>query len=135
MYSRHHAAISAVVGLALAAADVTSLAAVWLVAGAVLLGVFVDLDHFLIARLRTGSWEPLVRCLRNPRLALLDQDDIFATGAVGVWTRLVSHIVITVVLVAGLSVVDPALAVAAAAVLVAHILSDVVWDAWGGALG
>lgn len=101
-----------------------------LVVGAGLLGTAVDLDHFVIARLRTGSWSQLRRCLADPRMALLEQDEIFQEGAVGKLARLASHLLITAVLVAGLSVVGPTLALAAGVVLAVHILCDVAWDLW-----
>ena len=134
MRSRHHFPISAVVGVVLALTVETPLPAPVLVLGAALLGTFVDLDHFLIARVRTGTWEPLVRCLRDPRMALLDQDAIFEVGDVGVWTRLASHAVITVALVAALSAASPPLALAAGIVLAVHVGCDVAWDAWRGTL-
>lgn len=128
MRSSHHFVISALVGVALALAVETPLPAVALVGGAALLGTFVDLDHFLIARVRTGSWEPFVRCLRRPRMALLEQDGIFETGDVGARTRLVSHAVITVVLVGALATIVPSLALATGTVLAVHIACDVAWD-------
>jgi len=92
------------------------------------LGVLIDLDHFLLARLNTGSWRATVAVLRNPRLVLFDQDAIFETGEVGAVQRLLSHVAITVVLVAGLLPVSRSLAVVSGVVLVGHILSDVLWD-------
>jgi hypothetical protein len=134
MRSRHHFPISAVVGLALAAAVETGIPDLAVVVGAALLGTFVDLDHFLIARLRTGSWDPLRRCLRNPRMALFDQTEIFTRGDVGARTRLVSHLVIAGLLVGGLRGVTPGLAIVAGVVLAVHVCCDVAWDAWRGEL-
>jgi hypothetical protein len=134
MYTRHHAVVSALVGVALAVTVSTPLPAFLLVVGVTLLGVFVDLDHFLIARVRTGNWNALVRCLRSPRVAFLDQDEIFEGDAVGAWPRLGTHVVITAALVTALAVVSPALALAAGVVLVVHIGCDVAYDVRRGAL-
>lgn len=92
------------------------------------LGVLVDLDHFLLARVNTGSWRATVTVVRNPRLLLFDQESIFEDGEVGAVQRLGSHVVITVGLVGGLLPVSPYLAVVTGVVLVGHILSDIVWD-------
>jgi len=130
MRSRHHFPISLGVGVVLAATLQTPLPPLVLVAAAGLLGTAVDLDHFLIARLRTGSWEPLRRCLADPRMALLDQAGIFDEGDVGTVTRLGSHLAITVAVVLTLAAVARSLALAAAAVLATHIACDVAWDLW-----
>jgi hypothetical protein len=132
MLTRHHALVSVLVGVTLAVTVPTPLPNPLLVAGVTALGTLVDLDHFLIARVRTGSWGPLCRCLSDPRMALFDQSEIFDEGDVGARTRLVSHVAITGLLVGGLSVVAPSLALAAGTVLVAHIACDGIWDAWRG---
>ncbi len=130
MHSRHHFPISLAVGAALAVTLETPLPWPVLLAGAGLLGTAIDLDHFLVARLRTGSWRHFRRCLADPRMALLDQDEIFEEGDVGTVTRLGTHLAITAGLVAALVRVDRSLAVAAAVVLAVHIASDVLWDLW-----
>jgi hypothetical protein len=129
MLTRHHALVSALVGVVLAVAVPTPLPGPLLVAGVTALGTLVDLDHFLIARVRTGSWGPLRRCLSDPRMALFDQDEIFDEGDVGAGTRLVSHVLVTGLLVGGLAFVAPSLALVAGVVLVAHVACDVIWDA------
>ncbi|MFC7136054.1 hypothetical protein ACFQRB_04820 [Halobaculum litoreum] len=69
MYSRHHAAVSAVVaaGLvwALPLGDRLAVAAGW---WAVLTaaGVLIDLDHFVMARVVRGDWANARRALANP---------------------------------------------------------------------
>lgn len=130
MRSRHHFPVSLAVGLGLAATLSTPLPPPLLVAGAGLLGTAVDLDHFLIARVRTGSWRHFRRCLADPRMGLLEQDEIFEDGDVGTLTRLGTHFVITATLVAALAPVERSLAVAAGVVLAVHVLSDAVWDLW-----
>ncbi|MFC4249302.1 hypothetical protein ACFOZ7_20620 [Natribaculum luteum] len=102
--------------------------AFFLVAYAVAAGVLIDLDHFVIARIKTGSWDALRFCLENPRTALVDQDGIFERGDVGVLSRLLSHLVIVGVLAPVLALESTELAVLTAAVLYAHLVSDVVWD-------
>lgn len=134
MYSIHHAAVSAVVGaiVAFVAGSIdllgVALPPIALVGYAVAIGVFVDLDHFLIARLRTGSWEALRFCLRNPLAAFGDQGEIFAPGDVGGLNRLLSHLLIAGVAVAGLAALSVEFAVFTGAVLYVHVVTDVAWD-------
>jgi hypothetical protein len=92
------------------------------------LGVLIDLDHFLLARLNTGRWRAARAVVRKPRLVLVDQESIFETGEVGAVQRLWSHLLVTVALVGGLLFVSPYLAVLSGVVLAGHVLSDVVWD-------
>lgn len=99
-----------------------------LVIYAAVLGVGIDFDHFLVARLNTGSWAAARRCLRDPRIVFADQDAIFASGDVGVLRRLLSHVLIAGLLVAGLTFVDPFLAAFSAVVLYGHLLADLIWD-------
>ena len=129
MYSREHLASSLLVGLALVPVVETPLGAPGTVVYAGLLGTFVDLDHFVIARLRTGSWSALRRALTSPRAALLEQDHLFERGDVGKRTRLASHLAIGTVLVGGLLPTWPSLAVVSAVVLGLHVAADAVWDA------
>ncbi|MHB9285500.1 hypothetical protein ACKVMT_00490 [Halobacteriales archaeon Cl-PHB] len=130
MYSRHHLVVSVVVVVPFLG---------WydgpggwpaLLAWAAAVGVFVDLDHFLLARWRTGSWEPLRRTLSSARVAVVDQEEIFETGDVGQMRRMASHLVIAGVLTGLLALVSASLAVATAVVLYAHVLGDAVWDTW-----
>jgi len=55
----------------------------------------IDLDHFLIARLKTGNWDAVRFCLTDPGAAVTDQSEIFDPGDVGVLSRLLSHVVLT----------------------------------------
>ncbi|MFB6180011.1 MAG: hypothetical protein ABEI77_09840 [Halorientalis sp.] len=98
------------------------------VAYAAALGVLVDLDHFLLARVNTGRWRATTNVIRNPQLLVFDQESIFETGEVGAVQRLESHVVITVVLVVGWLPIAPSLAIVSGVVLVGHIVSDVIWD-------
>lgn len=130
MYSRDHAIISLVVGLlgvwtlSLPEAIPWWAAVCWAVA----LGVGIDFDHFVVARLVGGDWAGLGRVLRNPLLPLTDPGAIFADDDLWAIQRLLSHVVIAGVLVLALWQWDRPFALFSAAVLYAHLLSDLVWD-------
>ena len=94
MYSSHHAALSVLTGVALLPFVSTGLGAVGVVAYAVVLGVGVDFDHFLVARYNAGDWRALRACLADPRLAFVSQEEIFAPEEVGVLQRLLTHVVL-----------------------------------------
>ena len=135
MDSRSHLALSVLAGLALVPLVETPMGPVWTVAYAAIVGTLVDLDHFVIARLRTGSWHSLRLALTSPRRAVLDQDELFEPGDVGARRRLLSHLLVGGSLVAGLAVPWPSIALVTAVVLALHVLSDVVWDHYGGGPG
>lgn len=129
MYSSHHAALSVLAGVALLPFASTGLGPLGVVAYAVVLGVGVDFDHFLVARYNAGDWRALRAVLADPRLAFVSQDQIFTPGEVGVLQRLLTHVVLGGVLVVALlagALVD--LAVVSAVVLYVHVLADLVWD-------
>ncbi|WP_255169841.1 hypothetical protein [Natrononativus amylolyticus] len=134
MYSKHHAAVSLVVGLALVAvlAPVTvggvGVPSAALVLYAVAVGVFIDLDHFVIARATTGDWRALRFCLRRPVAAFTDQDLIFDSGDVGALSRLLSHLLLSGLFVVALAVASVPLAVLTGVVLYVHVVTDVWWD-------
>lgn len=102
----------------------------WVVVGySAVVGVGIDFDHFLVARLNTGSWRAARRCLANPRLVFLDQSAIFEPREVLVLQRLLTHAVIGGALVLGLWLPGyGTLAVVTAVVLYAHVLADLVHD-------
>ncbi|ELY59914.1 hypothetical protein [Natronolimnohabitans innermongolicus] len=93
-------------------------------------GVLIDLDHFLIARVRTGSWDAVRFCLTNPTAAVADQRRIFERGDVGVLSRLLSHLVIIGLVVPAAALWSVPLAALVGGVLYAHLVSDVAWDIW-----
>jgi len=130
MYSKAHFLISLAVGAAVAVlADQPPLPAAATVGYAAALGVGIDFDHFLVARLNTGNWDSLVRVVRNPRRVLFDQSDIFEEGEdVTKLQRLLSHALLGGVLVAGLYPFLPYAAVVSAVVLYVHVLSDLYRD-------
>lgn len=102
--------------------------ALLLVAYAAVVGVGIDLDHFLLARLNDGDWRAARRCLADPRIVFLEQDRIFRTDEVGTLPRLLSHVVITGLLVGLLALLAPGLAVFTAVVLYLHVLADLYAD-------
>ncbi len=131
MRSHHHLLLSVVLGVVLSVTVVTGLPPVAVVLYAAVLGVFVDLDHFPVARLNVGDWRTLRRGLWNPRLLLTDQSDLIEPGEVGGYQRLVSHLLLAGLLVAALYAVGlQALGFVTALVLYLHVLADVAWEAW-----
>lgn len=92
--------------------------------------MFIDVDHLLIARAKTGNWDAVRFCLSNPAAAVADQSRIFDHGDVGVLSRLLSHLLIIGVVVPGLALASLDLAIVTGVVLYVHIVCDVVWDRW-----
>jgi hypothetical protein len=90
--------------------------------------VFIDLDHFAIARLKTGTWEAFRFCLTDPLAAFTEQDRIFERGDVGALSRLLSHLLIAGVTVPVLALASHPLAIVTGVVLYVHIVTDVAWD-------
>lgn len=99
-----------------------------LVVYAGVLGVGIDLDHFLLARYRTGSWRALRACLSEPTIVLFDRSSIFESGEVGEWSRLLTHLLIGSALVAILSIYSQALAILSGFVLLVHVILDLMHD-------
>ncbi|WP_436347940.1 hypothetical protein [Natronorubrum sp. FCH18a] len=93
-------------------------------------GVFIDVDHLLIARFKTGTWDAVRFCLANPVAAVADQARIFGPGDVGVLSRLLSHLLIIGVVVPALALSSVSLAILTGIVLYVHLVCDVVWDIW-----
>ncbi|RQG93442.1 hypothetical protein [Natrarchaeobius chitinivorans] len=134
MYSSQHAAISIVASsvLVYALSPITVFGsvvpAVAVVACATALGVLIDLDHFLIARVKTGNWNAVRFCLSHPSAAVADQGRIFDRGDVGALSRLLSHLVLAGVLVPAVALASTGLAVVIGVVLYVHVVCDVAWD-------
>ncbi|MFB6127963.1 MAG: hypothetical protein ABEJ79_11810 [Halolamina sp.] len=129
MYSRGHAALSLAVGLASLAVVPPGTSPPAVVGLALVLGVGIDVDHFLLARLNDGSWRHAVACLRDPRRVVLDQAAIFERGDLYRDQRLLSHHLVGGVVVAGLWLLAPALAGVALATLYVHVVADLYSDA------
>lgn len=128
MNSGPHAAVSVVAGLAALAVTTPTVPAWVVVAVAVVAGVGVDLDHFLLARYNTGDWTALRRCLRDPAIVFRDQEAIFEPGDVGALNRLLTHVAIAGLVVPTLYLWRPSVAGAVALSLYAHVLADLVAD-------
>ena len=130
MYSKEHFLISLAVGAAVAVlTGQPPLLAAATVGYAAVLGVGIDFDHFLVARINTGRWDALTGVIHNPRRAFFDQGDIFEDGEdVTKIQRLLSHVVIAGVLVAGLYPFLPYFALLSAVVLYVHVLCDLYRD-------
>ena len=130
MYSRDHALISLAVGVAgVWALSLPDIFPWWAaVAWAVAVGVGIDFDHFLVARLVTGDWGALRRLLRNPLSPLTAPDEIFEADDLWAIQRLLSHVVLGGALVGALALWSASFAVFTALALYAHLLADLVWD-------
>lgn len=100
----------------------------FIVAYAASLGVLIDLDHFVIARINTGSWTPLVAVIRSPVRSLRNQADIFPAAAVSREERVLTHLLVGTVLVAGLWTLRPEWGHITAIVLYLHLLADAFAD-------
>lgn len=128
MRSHEHAAIGAAVG----ALAVTHLGrgrslpaklALWTYG--LLLSVFIDLDHFLIARAKTGDWSHFTKAMGSPAWAFREQEQVFPDLEIRL-ERLVSHALIGSVLVRLLRQMSRTLGAFSAVVLAAHVLADVL---------
>ncbi len=92
------------------------------------LGVLIDLDHFVLARLRVGDWRHLVTCLRNPKRVFTDQEHLFdGTGGMAS-LRVLSHVLVGGVLVTLARRVSRPVGTLTAAVLYMHVLADLLRD-------
>jgi hypothetical protein len=130
MESSEHAVVGALVGgvgvLALRGRSLATRLALF--GYALLVSVFIDLDHFVWARRQAGDWSHLVRAITNPRWAFVEQDDVFE-GVDVTAQRLVSHLVVGAATTIAFWVASPALAVYNAVVVYAHVLADTLRDA------
>jgi hypothetical protein len=132
MKSPEHATLGALAsGLLVAALPVSvPTEALALVVYGVLLSVFIDLDHFVVARYHAGDWSHFRRCVTDPKFAFTQQERVFD----GVDTRtlethrLLSHALVGGVLVGGLALVAPVYALFTAGVLYVHVVADLLRD-------
>lgn len=133
MKSPEHAILGAatagilVVALPGIAAPVEALA---LFAYGLVLSVFVDLDHFLLARYHAGNWSHFRRCVTDPAFAFTQQEQVFDgvdTRALEIH-RLLSHVLVGGALVAGTFLVAPIYAVFTAVILYVHVVADLLRD-------
>lgn len=130
MRSTDHARIGALVGwvaiVVLARArSLRTKFALWVYG--VLLSVFIDLDHFVVARLKTGSWSHLHRAATHPTWALTSTKEVFPDVSMKL-DRLASHVIVGGALVLVLRPFDRLFATYTAIVLYAHLLADLLHD-------
>ncbi|WP_122088769.1 hypothetical protein [Halalkalicoccus subterraneus] len=128
MYSHEHAAIGALCGalsVPVVARGRSPPAKLALWTYGLFLSVFVDLDHFLIARVKTGGWSHLVGAVHDPVRAFTDQESVFPDVTIRL-ERLASHVLIGGALVRLLRPVSRPLARVSAVNLAAHVLADVL---------
>ena len=92
------------------------------------LGVLIDLDHFVLARLRTGDWRHLHACVAEPKRVVTDQENLFeGTGGMA-RLRILSHVVLGGVLTVLARRVSRPVALLTATVLYVHVLADLLRD-------
>lgn len=128
MYTRNHAILSALVGIPVATggSDIHSQVLVWIYV--IIVGSIIDIDHFLIARLNSGSWMHLSQSVRNPHKLFLDQAAIFNPGDLFRDQRLFSHFLIFGFATGAMWFVSPFLSFATAVAIYTHILADLYSD-------
>lgn len=127
--SSHHAGLSLLASLA-AVWVLRPAAPVVLVAAGTVAGVAIDIDHFPIARLRSGNWRSTRRVLSNPLLVVTDPERIFEGVPLDALERLLTH-----VLFGGLAVVVawlawPTLGIVVGISLYVHLVADLGHDVW-----
>ena len=128
MRSFEHASVGAVAGAVALfvlrrSSSLASNALLW--AYGVLLSVFIDLDHFVIARRRAGDWSHLRAAVTNPVWAFTEQEEVFPDMRFPV-ERLLTHAVLGGVLTLLWLPVSATVAVFTAVVLYVHVVADVL---------
>lgn len=120
--------MSLVVGVAIVLVAPPPVHPALVVAIVVAVGVGIDVDHFVLAGVLTGSTKNLRRVLRDPSIAVVGQEAIFDDEDLTEEQRLLSHVVIAGVAVAGLWFVSRYWALVVAVTLYAHVLADLYAD-------
>lgn len=92
------------------------------------LGVLIDLDHFVLARLRVGDWHHLTDCLRDPKPVFVDQEHLFDGTGEMASLRILSHVLVGGVLIALARRVRRPVAALTKSVLYVHVLADLLRD-------
>lgn len=131
MKSTEHALVGAVVstiGVLVSGERFSRLEKVLLWSYGVFLSVFIDLDHFVLARHKTGHWSDLFEALSHPKRAFSAPGWLFEEVQMRI-ERLLSHVVIGGILTLFWLVIAPFVAVFTAVVVYAHILCDLLRDA------
>jgi hypothetical protein len=94
----------------------------------VFLSVFIDLDHFVLARHKTGNWSWLFEALSHPKKAFSSPEWLFDDVQMRI-ERLLSHVVIGGTLTLLSLAIAPFVAVFTAVVVYTHLLCDLLRDA------
>lgn len=128
MRSGPHLIISLSIGALLSAFLDSNISIFTLVAYAGVVGIAIDFDHFLIARWNSGSWEALLRCMRDPKIVFIDQDAIFQQREDLASQRLLTHHILGAILTVSTWIIEPTLGLITGVVLYGHILADIVYD-------
>lgn len=128
MYSRNHAIVAGLVAIPLAVVAPPEVPRLAVIGYVLVLGVGIDVDHFLVARINRGSWDTLRSCVSDPSLVFTRQADIFDSGDVWRDQRLLSHLLIGGVMVALWWIPSPYLAVVTAITIYTHVLADLFAD-------
>jgi hypothetical protein len=92
------------------------------------LGVLIDLDHFLIARVRVGDWHHLIDALRNPIEAIVEQEAIFEDVRDMTLQRLLTHVLVGGTLIGLMGERSGPLGRITTLVLYWHLLCDLLRD-------
>jgi hypothetical protein len=128
MYSRSHAIISAIIGVPLAVTAPEFHQPSYILIYVVVLGVGIDLDHFVIARINRGDWSNFTRCIRSPSQVFVDQASIFERGDIWRDQRLFSHLLIGGVLIGLVWFISEYLAFVTAVTVYTHVIADLYSD-------
>lgn len=127
MYSIYHALISLGIGL-LAVVTGAPYSPPLVLGYALAIGVGIDIDHFLVARLNNGDWRVLRRSLQQPRAIIFDQTALLEKSDVPPKQRLLTHTLLSGALVSLLVPFDVFIAILTAIVLYVHVLADLIAD-------
>jgi hypothetical protein len=128
MYSSNHAIVAGLVAIPVAVFAPTEVPKLAVVGYVLALGIGIDVDHFLIARINRGTWDNLRRCVSNPSLVVTGQDGIFDPDDVYRDQRLLSHLLIGGGAVAVWWILSPYLAIVTAVTIYTHVLADLYAD-------
>ena len=128
MQSFEHASLGAVAGAAALlvlrrSSSLASNALLW--AYGMFLSVFIDLDHFVIARRKTGDWSHLRAAVAHPVRAFTRQKNVFPD----LWfpvERLLTHTVIGGALALLWLPVSGTVAVFTAVIVYVHLVADML---------
>lgn len=87
-------------------------------------GVLIDLDHFLIQRLRDGNWQHLEEALSNPGKVTTKNQEVLE-NPIPNWSRYLSHFAILATVPAAASLIDSGLGTYLYVMFASHVGCDV----------